>query len=94
MPTVTTPTGSVCSSLLVDEYSDDWSSLWWVRMDGHGRVVDDPAEAARAIAVLAGGYEQYSERPPAGPVLGRDIARWSGWRAADPAAERAVPVPL
>ena len=39
-------------SLLVDHYGDDWSQLWWVRLDGLARVVDlhapqDPATATR-----------------------------------------------
>jgi PPOX class probable F420-dependent enzyme len=71
--------GSAC--LLVDEYQDDWSALWWVRLDGHGRIVDDPAEAARARAALADKYPQYQAQPPAGPVIAIDIARWSGWAA-------------
>lgn len=27
------------ASLLVDEYSDDWSTLWWVRVDGTAQVL-------------------------------------------------------
>src|SRR5688500_8117043 len=37
------------TSLLVDHYDDDWSALWWVRLDGSARVLDataDPAAAA------------------------------------------------
>ena len=34
-------TGRAC--LLVDEYDDDWSRLRWVRLDGHGRLVEDAA---------------------------------------------------
>jgi PPOX class probable F420-dependent enzyme len=72
-------TGRAC--LLVDEYDEDWSTLWWVRLDGRGRVVDDGDEAARAIAALAGKYPQYRDREPAGPVIAIDIARWTGWSA-------------
>jgi len=68
--------------LLVDGYSEDWSALWGVRLDGRGRVVADPVEAARAISALVGKYRQYAERTPAGPVLAVDIARWSSWSAA------------
>lgn len=71
--------GRAC--LLVDEYAEDWAELWWVRLDGRGRVVDDPDEATRAIAALAGKYQQYRERPPDGPVLAVDITRWTGWSA-------------
>jgi PPOX class probable F420-dependent enzyme len=75
-------TGHAC--LLVDRYGEDWSELWWVRLDGRGRVVADPVEAARAIRALVGKYQQYAGRPPAGPVLAVDIARWSSWSADDP----------
>jgi PPOX class probable F420-dependent enzyme len=71
-------TGQAC--VLVDEYADDWSALWWVRMDGHGRVVDDADEAARAVAALVARYDQYADRPPAGPVIAVMVTRWSGWR--------------
>ena len=57
------------ASLLVDEYHEDWSALWWVRLDGDGRVVADPAESARALAALTAKCPQYAERPPRGPVL-------------------------
>jgi PPOX class probable F420-dependent enzyme len=73
-------TGRAC--LLVDRYEEDWSRLWWVRVDGAGRVVTDPAEAATALAGLAVKYEQYAEHRPDGPVLALDPVRWSGWSAA------------
>ena len=31
------------AALLVDHYSDDWSTLWWVRVDGEGRACSMPA---------------------------------------------------
>jgi PPOX class probable F420-dependent enzyme len=72
-------TGRAC--LLVDEYGEDWSTLWWVRLDGRGRVVDDPDEAGRARSALAEKYPQYRARPPEGPVIAVDITRWTGWSA-------------
>ena len=72
-------TGQAC--LLVDEYAEDWSTLWWVRLDGLGRVVDDPAESAAAAFALSEKYPQYRERPPEGPVIALDISRWTGWSA-------------
>jgi PPOX class probable F420-dependent enzyme len=68
-------------SLLVDRYDEDWSALWWVRLDGTGRVVDDPAETGRALAALIDKYPQYSAQPPAGPVLAIEVDRWVGWSA-------------
>jgi PPOX class probable F420-dependent enzyme len=75
-------TGQAC--LLVDEYDEDWSRLWWVRLDGAGRVVVDGAEAAAALDALVAKYPQYAERRPAGPVLALDVTRWTGWSADQP----------
>jgi PPOX class probable F420-dependent enzyme len=72
-------TGRAC--LLVDAYGENWSHLWWVRLDGRGRVAGDPDEVARAVAALVDKYPQYRERPPAGPVIAVDITHWSGWYA-------------
>jgi PPOX class probable F420-dependent enzyme len=71
-------------TVLVDHYEDDWSSLWWVRARGRARVLDDSPEAARALALLAARYEQYSGRPPGLPVLAVDVYEWRGWAATAP----------
>jgi PPOX class probable F420-dependent enzyme len=72
-------TGQAC--VLVDGYSEDWSALWWVRMDGRGRVVGAEDEIARALAGLVDKYDQYAARPPTGSVLAVDIHAWRGWSA-------------
>jgi PPOX class probable F420-dependent enzyme len=72
-------TGHAC--LLVDRYSEDWSTLWWVRLDGRGRAVTDPIEAGGAVAALVDKYLQYAEKPPTGPMLALDVTRWTGWSA-------------
>lgn len=66
-------------SLLVDHYDEDWAKLWWVRVDGNGRMVDDGVERARAIDLLAAKYEQYLSARPPGPVLAIAIDRWRMW---------------
>jgi PPOX class probable F420-dependent enzyme len=72
-------------ALLVDHYDDDWSSLWWVRADGVGRVLDPAVDEARdAVALLAERFEQYVEQPPPGPVLAVEVTRWTGWSAIGP----------
>ncbi|MFC5753950.1 TIGR03668 family PPOX class F420-dependent oxidoreductase [Actinomadura rugatobispora] len=68
-------------SLLADHYEDDWERLWWVRVDGHARVLDDPAQMAEPVALLAERYEQYRGRPPEGPVIAIVIDHWTGWSA-------------
>ena len=66
-------------ALLVDHYAEDWDTLWWVRADGAGRVLqpEDP-EAVRAAELLAARYPRFALR---GAVLAVDIDNWSGWRA-------------
>jgi len=66
-------------TLLIDHYAGDWSKLWWVRLDGTGRIVDRPGEADRALELLSAKYPQYRRQPPDGPVLAIDIAAWHAW---------------
>jgi len=63
------------ASLLVDHYDEDWSRLWWVRVDGSAAVV----ESEPAIDALAAKYEQYREARPAGPVIAITPERWRSW---------------
>jgi PPOX class probable F420-dependent enzyme len=72
-------------AVLVDRYDEDWSTLWWVRADGLGRVLPDPGlpEARLAVGLLTERYAQYREHPPPGPVLAVDVERWSGWSATE-----------
>ena len=67
------------AALLVDHYADDWTALWWVRVDGLGRLLSRDEEHARAMALLADKYEQYRRRPPSGPLIAIDILRWTAW---------------
>jgi PPOX class probable F420-dependent enzyme len=68
-------------ALLVDEYDEDWSRLWWVRLRGRARVLDDGDEARRALALLIDKYRQYRDAPPTPPVLAIDVDEWRGWSA-------------
>ncbi len=63
--------------VLIDEYDEDWSRLWWTRLRGTARIVDD----SRAVELLAAKYLQYRERPPGGPVIAVSIEERSEWRA-------------
>ncbi|MDP9848439.1 TIGR03668 family PPOX class F420-dependent oxidoreductase [Streptosporangium lutulentum] len=65
--------------LLVDHYDDDWSQLWWVRVDGRARIVEDGEARRRALARLAERYAQYRARPPQGPVILIAVESWTGW---------------
>ncbi len=54
--------------VLVDHYDEDWTRLWWVRLRGTARIVED----RRAVELLAAKYPQYRAEPPAGPVIAVD----------------------
>jgi len=66
-------------ALLVDHYDDNWSHLWWVRVDGSGRIVSDDGEGSEAVRLLAGKYPQYRDVAIPGPVLALDIGSWTSW---------------
>jgi PPOX class probable F420-dependent enzyme len=61
--------------VVVDHYEDDWSKLWWVRLRGTARIVEDP----RAVDLLVAKYPQYAERRPEGPVIAIDVEERSEW---------------
>jgi PPOX class probable F420-dependent enzyme len=66
-------------TVLVDHYQDDWRQLWWVRLRGRARVLDEGAEAERALGLLTEKYEPYRREPPRRPVLAVDVTEWYGW---------------
>ena len=69
-------------TVLADEYSDDWDTLWWARGDGQATVLAGQHQMAEPLRLLADRYWQYREAPPPGPVLAVTVERWSGWAAA------------
>jgi PPOX class probable F420-dependent enzyme len=75
---------SSSAALLVDHYTEEWQALWWIRVDGSGRVLEVPSrdlsgERDRALERLAAKYHQYAVEPPPGPVIAIDITRWQAW---------------
>jgi PPOX class probable F420-dependent enzyme len=72
---------AVC--LLVDHYEEDWTRLWWVRVDGTARVVEDADQSNRAIDLLVARYPQYRQARPPGPVVAITVQSITGWAAAD-----------
>ena len=68
-------------TMLADEYSDDWDTLWWVRADGRAAILTDRRQMAAPLRLLADRYWQYRQAPPPGPVLAVTVERWSGWVA-------------
>jgi PPOX class probable F420-dependent enzyme len=62
--------------VLVDDYADDWTQLWWVRADGDATVNhgDSPG-----YALLRTKYPQYQSVSLEGPVIEIQVRRWSSW---------------
>lgn len=63
--------------VLIDRYEEDWSRLWWVRLRGTARIVED----RHAVDLLVAKYPQYREQSPAGPVIAVTIEERSEWTA-------------
>jgi PPOX class probable F420-dependent enzyme len=66
-------------TILVDHYDDDWSSLWWIRLRGSARILDEGEERERALTLLREKYPQYRAEPPEGPVLAVDVTETREW---------------
>jgi len=66
-------------SLLIDHYGEDWSTLWWIRIDGSARVIESGGRRELALDHLRSKYEQYVREPPPGPVIAIDITAWRAW---------------
>jgi PPOX class probable F420-dependent enzyme len=69
-------------TVLVDHYEEDWSRLWWVRLRGEARVLEEGPERDRALLLLAAKYDQYRAQPPTGPVIAVEVEEWRAWSAA------------
>jgi PPOX class probable F420-dependent enzyme len=67
--------------ILIDEWHEDWSQLWWVRLRGPARVLEQGAERERAVELLRAKYAQYAGDPLEGPVIAVDVEEWRGWRS-------------
>lgn len=70
---------AVC--VLVDHYSEDWTTLWWVRLDGVAEVVRDEPRRSDLLGPLVSKYAQYQAGPPTGAVIVMTIETWTTWQA-------------
>ncbi len=70
-------------SLLVDDYTGDWTNLWWVRVDAFAEVLTAGTEWETGIVFLQRRYEQYRRNPPSQAVIRMVVGQWSGWAASD-----------
>jgi len=68
-------------SLLVDHYADDWTQLWWVRVDGVAVIHSGGEPMHTAYRLLRDKYPQYQSVRMNGPVIAVTVRRWSSWHA-------------
>jgi len=66
-------------TLLVDEWSEDWLRLRWVRCDGKAEVHDRGDLWEAASDALVAKYHQYRDQPPSGPAIVITIDEVTGW---------------
>jgi PPOX class probable F420-dependent enzyme len=68
-------------AVIVDHYEEDWTRLWWVRLDGTASVLDAGSEREHALGLLREKYKQYRAEPPAGAVIAIRVERWRSWES-------------
>lgn len=68
-------------SVLLDSYDDDWTRLWWIRIDGEARVIDSGPAFREGIALLTRKYRPYVAQPPPGPVIEVRVETIRAWSA-------------
>lgn len=73
--------GNPLVSLLVDHYAEDWTQLWWVRVDGVATIHHDGNAMRIGRDLLRAKYAQYQSVPLNGPVIAVTVRRWSSWQA-------------
>jgi PPOX class probable F420-dependent enzyme len=68
-------------ALLVDQYDEDWTRLWYTLVRGKAELVSAPAERKRAIRRLRAKYSQYDTNMLAddAPVLRITPRRVISW---------------
>jgi PPOX class probable F420-dependent enzyme len=66
-------------ALLIDHYTEDWSALWWIRLDGTARVIESGDDRDHALDRLREKYPQYVREAPPGPVITIDVTEWRAW---------------
>ena len=68
-------------SVLLDRYDDNWTRLWWIRIDGAARVIDSGPAFREGIALLTRKYQPYVDQPPPGPVIEVRVETIRAWSA-------------
>lgn len=71
-------------ALLIDEYREDWTRLWYVLIRGRARLVPSSARRERVLALrrLKAKYPQYARGmlPADAPIIRITAERITSWR--------------
>ena len=71
-------------SLLIDEYSEDWSMLAWVQIRGRAEIIESGKNHSLGVKLLNDKYEQYADMNLEGkPMIIIYPVKIASWRAAD-----------
>ena len=69
-------------ALVVDDYSDNWTALAYLMIEGSARLLEPGPEQREALRLLLARYEQYrAMNLSAAPVLAIEPERAVFWRA-------------
>ncbi len=67
-------------SLLVEEYHEPWSGIWWVRADGQARIADAGPDRDSAIRLLRAKYRDYATwTTPFGAAMVMRVNHLASW---------------
>jgi PPOX class probable F420-dependent enzyme len=70
-------------ALLIDEYDEDWTQLWYVLIRGKAKLIPRSAhrERARALRMLRAKYPQYARGmlPDDAPIIRTSVKRATSW---------------
>jgi PPOX class probable F420-dependent enzyme len=67
-------------TVLVERWSDDWSQLAWLRLQGDAALLESGDEHAAAVALLRERYPQYaSHNLDARPMIRIGVSRAVSW---------------
>lgn len=71
------------AAVVIDEYSEDWTRLWYVLLQGRARLVTALSQRARAIRKLRNKYPQYARGMLADDavVIRIDVQKVTAWGA-------------
>ena len=69
------------ATMLVHHWDEDWTRLWWVRLDGLGRLAESASEIEVARELLLARYNQYDESTRLEPIIVLEVARSRAWQA-------------